>query len=209
MDIEAQFSINQSRADEITMREDYGNLPMTIHDDGFGDIGFDADGPDFIRDDVDANIDVCNQILTSIFIFDHLILRFFFFFKLQENLISDDLDLDDRSMKEPVAGTSRMQDIDSSQMITDDGFGGSSFGRMLFYATNKNKTKNAIKSKLVYSLKFIHFVKQKNQLPVCLKVICLPMLHYLHRRCRQSKTIQMMTWMRVGIWVLVQRHQGK
>lgn len=56
MDIEAQFSINQSRADEITMREDYGNLPMTIHDDGFGDIGFDADGPDFIRDD--TNIDV-------------------------------------------------------------------------------------------------------------------------------------------------------
>lgn len=56
VDIEAQFSINQSRADEITMREDYGNLPMTIHDDGFGDIGFDADGPDFIRDD--ANIDV-------------------------------------------------------------------------------------------------------------------------------------------------------
>lgn len=58
VDIEAQFSINQSRADEITMREDYGNLPMTIHDDGFGDIGFDADGPDFIRDDVDAAIDV-------------------------------------------------------------------------------------------------------------------------------------------------------
>lgn len=58
VDIEAQFSINQSRADEITMREDYGNLPMTIHDDGFGDIGFDADGPDFIRDDVDPNIDV-------------------------------------------------------------------------------------------------------------------------------------------------------
>lgn len=58
VDIEAQFSINQSRADEITMREDYGSLPMTIHDDGFGDIGFDADGPDFIRDDVDPNIDV-------------------------------------------------------------------------------------------------------------------------------------------------------
>lgn len=41
------------------MREDYGSLPMSIHDDGFGDIGgFDADGPDFIRDDVDPNIDV-------------------------------------------------------------------------------------------------------------------------------------------------------
>lgn len=55
VDIEAQFSINQSRADEITMREDYGSLPMAIHDDGFGDIGFD-DGPDFIRD---AGVDVC------------------------------------------------------------------------------------------------------------------------------------------------------
>lgn len=44
-------------------------------------------------------------------------------------MINDDLDLDERSLKEPVAGTSRMQDIDSSQMITDDGFGGSSFGR--------------------------------------------------------------------------------
>lgn len=63
VDIEAQFSINQSRADEITMREDYGSLPMSIHDDGFGDIGgFDADGPDFIRDDVDPNIDVSRPI---------------------------------------------------------------------------------------------------------------------------------------------------
>lgn len=40
------------------MREDYGSLPMSIHDDGFGDMGFDADGPDFIRDAVDPNIDV-------------------------------------------------------------------------------------------------------------------------------------------------------
>ncbi|XP_031619542.1 double-strand-break repair protein rad21 homolog [Contarinia nasturtii] len=104
VDIEAQFSINQSRADEITMREDYGALPMTIHDDGFGDIGFDADGPDFIRDDVDTTID--------------------------EHLISEELDLDERTLKEPIAGTSRsMQELDSSQMITDDGFGGSGFGQ--------------------------------------------------------------------------------
>lgn len=40
------------------MREEYGSLPMSIHDEGFGDIGFDADEPDFIRDDVDPNIDV-------------------------------------------------------------------------------------------------------------------------------------------------------
>lgn len=67
VDIEAQFSINQSRADDITMREDYGSLPMSIHDDGFGDIGgFDADGPDFIRDDVDPNIDVCQHELSNL-----------------------------------------------------------------------------------------------------------------------------------------------
>lgn len=45
-------------------------------------------------------------------------------------MINDELDLDERTLKEPIAGTSRsMQDLDSSQMITDDGFGGSGFGR--------------------------------------------------------------------------------
>ena len=32
-----QFSINQSRAEEITMREDYGNITLSTGDDGFGD----------------------------------------------------------------------------------------------------------------------------------------------------------------------------
>lgn len=50
MDIEAQFSLNQSRAEEITMREDYGSLNLVTHDDGFGDMGFDTDGPDIMRD---------------------------------------------------------------------------------------------------------------------------------------------------------------
>lgn len=36
------------------MREEYGSLPMSIQDDGFGDMGF--DDADFIRDD--PNIDV-------------------------------------------------------------------------------------------------------------------------------------------------------
>lgn len=56
VDIEAQFSINQSRADEITMREDYGSLPMNIHDDGFGDMGFDADTPDMARSGIDGEL---------------------------------------------------------------------------------------------------------------------------------------------------------
>lgn len=57
VDIEAHFSINQSRADEITMREDYGTLPLNIHDDGFGDMGFD-DAPDMVRDRMDDQMEV-------------------------------------------------------------------------------------------------------------------------------------------------------
>ncbi|XP_072394085.1 uncharacterized protein vtd isoform X1 [Diabrotica undecimpunctata] len=49
VDIEVQFSLNQSRAEEITMREDYGNISLVNHDDGFGDMGFDTDGPDLMR----------------------------------------------------------------------------------------------------------------------------------------------------------------
>ena len=50
MDIEAQFTLNQSRAEEITMREDYGNITLVAHDDGFGDMGaFDADHADLMR----------------------------------------------------------------------------------------------------------------------------------------------------------------
>lgn len=48
--------------------------------------------------------------------------------------MNDDLDhhnLDDRSLKEPMPGTSRgMMDLDAQHMINDDGFGTtSSFGR--------------------------------------------------------------------------------
>ncbi|VVC94456.1 unnamed protein product [Leptidea sinapis] len=50
VDIEAQYSLNQSRAEEITMREDYGSLNLVTHDDGFGDMGFDTDNPDIMRD---------------------------------------------------------------------------------------------------------------------------------------------------------------
>ncbi|XP_055621865.1 double-strand-break repair protein rad21 homolog isoform X2 [Toxorhynchites rutilus septentrionalis] len=64
VDIEAHFSINQSRADEITMREDYGTLPMNIHDDGFGDMGFD-DTPDIVRDRLDESMEGLNDELVT------------------------------------------------------------------------------------------------------------------------------------------------
>lgn len=49
VDIEAQFSLNQSRAEEITMREDYGSISLVTNNDGFGDLGFDPDAPDLMR----------------------------------------------------------------------------------------------------------------------------------------------------------------
>merc|ERR1719158_2221616 len=36
-DIHAQLSMNQTRAEEITMREDYGNINLDTVDDGFGE----------------------------------------------------------------------------------------------------------------------------------------------------------------------------
>lgn len=99
VDIEAQFSINQSRADEITMREDYGSLSMSIHDDGFGDMGFDADTPDLVRDGMDPNID--------------------------ENLFAEELGKEVDQTKEPVPGTSRdmLDDELADPHLADDGFG--------------------------------------------------------------------------------------
>ncbi|CAO1429194.1 unnamed protein product [Diamesa hyperborea] len=95
VDIEAQFSINQSRADEITMREDYGSLPMNMHDDGFGDIGFDVDTPDLARDGLHP--------------------------ELEDDLFSDTLgqahEID--HTKDPLPGTSRSV-LEIDQPLDDD-----------------------------------------------------------------------------------------
>lgn len=51
VDIQAQLTMNQSRAEEITMREDYGSLNLPHHDEGFGDLEFNEDAPELLRDD--------------------------------------------------------------------------------------------------------------------------------------------------------------
>ncbi|XP_021712676.1 double-strand-break repair protein rad21 homolog isoform X2 [Aedes aegypti] len=102
VDIEAHFSINQSRADEITMREDYGTLPMNIHDDGFGDMGFD-DTPDIVRDRIEE--------------------------PMEDDLFTDPVapppDLEQE--KEPLPGTSRSVldsfDPHHPHEVDNDGFG--------------------------------------------------------------------------------------
>ncbi|KAK4305905.1 hypothetical protein Pmani_022222 [Petrolisthes manimaculis] len=109
VDIQAQFTLNQSRAEEITMREDYGNISLVTGDDGFGDIGFE-EPPDIMRD-----TSAMDQTL------DHSSLIF-----------GDGGPLD----KEKEAGVSKEQDsrlaaarpdasaLDLEAPIRDDGFGG-------------------------------------------------------------------------------------
>ena len=54
VDIQAQLSMNQTRAEEITMREDYGNINLDTVDDGFGEqIG----SPEMLREPQDLGGD--------------------------------------------------------------------------------------------------------------------------------------------------------
>ena len=49
MDMHHQFALNHTRVEEITMREDYGNITLSTEDDGFGD-GIDMEPPEMLRD---------------------------------------------------------------------------------------------------------------------------------------------------------------
>ncbi|XP_020706770.1 double-strand-break repair protein rad21 homolog isoform X2 [Athalia rosae] len=106
VDIEAQFSLNQSRAEEITMREDYGSLSLVTHDQGFGDMSFDAEPPELMRHaaTMEPSLDQSHM------------------------LFSDGPGMEaalEPKDKEPVAGTSAAaQPMDIDTPIRDDGFGG-------------------------------------------------------------------------------------
>ncbi|XP_057338589.1 double-strand-break repair protein rad21 homolog [Microplitis mediator] len=105
VDIEAQFSLNQSRVEEITMREDYGNLSLVTHDQGFGDMSFDAEPPELLRhgSTMETQLDQSHM------------------------LFSDGPSIEaalEPKEKEPVAGTSTSQPMDIDTPIRDDGFGG-------------------------------------------------------------------------------------
>ncbi|THK32942.1 double-strand-break repair protein rad21 homolog isoform X2 [Diachasma alloeum] len=105
VDIEAQFSLNQSRAEEITMREDYGNLSLVTHDQGFGDMSFDGEPPELLRHGATMEPPL-----------DH-----------GHMLFSDGPSIDstlEPKEKEPVPGTSATQPMDIDTPIRDDGFGG-------------------------------------------------------------------------------------
>jgi len=109
VDIEAQFSLNQSRAEEITMREDYGNINLVASDEGFGDMGFDTEPPELMRgvSNLEPSLDQANL------------------------LFSDGPSVDQISLekeKEPQPSTSGGQSsrsaLEIDAPIRDDGFGG-------------------------------------------------------------------------------------
>lgn len=107
VDIEAQFSLNQSRAEEITMREDYGNLTLVTHDQGFGDMSFDTEAPELLRhaSTMEAPMDQSHILFSD------------------GPSIEPSLEPKD---KEPIPGTSStIQPMDIDTPIRDDGFGGS------------------------------------------------------------------------------------
>jgi cohesin complex subunit SCC1 len=67
VDIQAQFSMNQTRAEEITMREDYGNINLDTGDDGFGD---QVGSPEMLRDASSIGRRFCSKLfLLSFFLF--------------------------------------------------------------------------------------------------------------------------------------------
>jgi len=68
--------LNQSRAEEITMREDYGSLSLVTHDQGFGDMSFDAEPPELLRhgSGMEPSLDQVIYIIFVLFNFTYLVL---------------------------------------------------------------------------------------------------------------------------------------
>ena len=121
--MQAQFTLNQSRAEEITMREDYGcQLPPLNHDEeGFGDLGFGDSGPlEMIRDgsSIDHSLEP---------VFESFILYMCIFFScsnvdsLQGSFFSE---VRDRSESRRNRPSSVRQRSETDTPVRDDGFGG-------------------------------------------------------------------------------------
>ena len=102
VDIQAQFTLNQSRAEEITMREEYGNISLVAGDDSFGDISFEEPSS-LMRatSGIDQNLD-------------------------QTNIFGENIDKDGDATNR-LSGTSRggpnASGLDLEAPIKDDGFG--------------------------------------------------------------------------------------
>lgn len=54
------------------MREDYGSLNLVTHDDGFGDMGFDTDHPDIMREAIGNDGGLGEQVCVEQFKFSYI-----------------------------------------------------------------------------------------------------------------------------------------
>ena len=104
MDIHQQFAMNQTRAEEITMREDYGNITLSTGDDGFGD-SIDLAPPEMMRDSSDMGHFGDEMSLETTL--------------LKEREISGRESLREHDLAGPSTSGSRLD-----APIHDDGFGG-------------------------------------------------------------------------------------
>ncbi|KDR16555.1 double-strand-break repair protein rad21 homolog isoform X2 [Zootermopsis nevadensis] len=109
VDIEAQFSLNQSRAEEITMREDYGNINLVASDEGFGDMGFDTEPPELMRNvsNLEPSLEQTNLLFSDGPPVDHI-----------------SLDKDKEPQPSTSGGQSSRLALEIDTPIRDDGFGG-------------------------------------------------------------------------------------
>nr|CAD7405598.1 unnamed protein product [Timema poppensis] len=110
VDIEAQFSLNQSRAEEITMREDYGSIALVTNDEGFGDIGFDTEPPELIRNvsTLEPSLDQASLLFSD--------------GPGVENMVP--LDKEKEPQPSTSGGQSSRSALEIDAPIRDDGFGG-------------------------------------------------------------------------------------
>ncbi|KAL5014920.1 hypothetical protein ScPMuIL_009190, partial [Solemya velum] len=99
IDMQAQFSVNQSRPEEITMREDLTNITF-VGDDGFGDVGF--DDREILRD--------ATNLEDSLY--------------KQPDLSSHQPVADDKDKTLMENATDKPMDVDLEAPVTTDDFGG-------------------------------------------------------------------------------------
>ncbi|XP_069106115.1 double-strand-break repair protein rad21 homolog isoform X4 [Argopecten irradians] len=103
LDVQAQFSVNQSRPEEITMREDLASIAF-VGDDGFGDVdvgGFDE--REILRDATNLEDSLYKQPDIS----NH-----------------QPVEEKEKTLNENATEKSINMDVDLEAPVTDDGFGG-------------------------------------------------------------------------------------
>nr|CAD7461869.1 unnamed protein product [Timema tahoe] len=138
VDIEAQFSLNQSRAEEITMREDYGSIALVTNDEGFGDIGFDTEPPELIRNvsTLEPSLDQASLLFSD--------------GPGVENMVP--LDKEKEPQPSTSGGQSSRSALEIDAPIRDDGFGGNLGQDIIVFILNTNVFLEEVQTRVIIHL---------------------------------------------------------